>query len=183
MHPLPVIGVVEPGANAAVAARPGGRHLVLATEATVRLGAYRRAILALDPDAGVEELACEMLVSLAEEGWHDGKIAEAIVARYLAQLGDVAGSADSVILGCTHFPLLRVPIGSAFSERVSIVDSASTTAVVAAELLDSLDLANETGHPGTTRLLATDGAARFARVGGWFLGADLSAKDVDLVDL
>jgi glutamate racemase len=183
MHPLPVIGVVEPGASAAVAARPGGRHLVLATEATVRLGAYRRAILALDPDAGVEELACEMLVSLAEEGWHDGAIAEAIVARYVAELGDVAESADSVILGCTHFPLLRAPIASAFSKQVAIVDSASTTAAVATELLNSRDLANEAGHPGSMRLLATDGAGRFARVGGWFLGTDLSAKDVDLVDL
>lgn len=183
MQPLPVIGVVEPGASAAVAARPGGRHLVLATEATVRLGAYRRAIEALDPDADVEELACEMLVSLAEEGWHDGEIAEAIVARYLEQLGAAAGEADSVILGCTHFPLLRRAIGNAFDPHVSIVDSASTTAAVAADLLNSLDLANEAGHPGSLQLLATDGASRFARVGGWFLGADLSAKDVDLVDL
>ena len=183
MQPLPVIGVVEPGASAAVAARPGGRHLVLATEATVRLGAYRRAIQALDPDANVEELACEMLVSLAEEGWHDGSIAAAIIARYLDELGAAANEADSVILGCTHFPLLRRSIENAFDASVSVVDSASTTAAVAAELLASLDLANEAGHPGAMRLLATDGASRFARVGGWFLGTDLTAKDVDLVDL
>jgi glutamate racemase len=183
MHPLPVIGVVEPGASAAVAARPGGRHLVLATEATVRLGAYRRAILALDAAATVDELACEMLVSLAEEGWHDGAIATAIVARYVDQLGDVAHDADSVILGCTHFPLLRTPIASAFAGGVAIVDSASTTAAVAADLLNSLDLAADAGHLGSIRLLATDGVSRFARVGGWFLGTELSAKDVDLVDL
>jgi len=183
MHPLPVIGVVEPGASAAVAARPGGSHLVLATEATVRLGAYRRAILALDPEASVEELACEMLVSLAEEGWHDGAIAEAIVARYVAELGDTAGNADSVILGCTHFPLLRAPIAGAFADEVAVVDSASTTAAVAAELLGSLDLRNESGQAGTLQLLATDGANRFARVGGWFLGTKLRAGDVVLVDL
>lgn len=183
MQPLPVIGVVEPGASAAVAARPGGRHLVLATEATVRLGAYRRAIEALDPEASVEELACEMLVSLAEEGWHDGAIVDAIIARYLDELGTAAKRADSVILGCTHFPLLRRAIENAFDGSVSVVDSASTTAAVAAQLLASLDLANEAGHPGETKLLATDGASRFARVGGWFLGTDLTAKDVDLVDL
>lgn len=183
MHPLPVIGVVEPGASAAVAARPGGRHLVLATEATVRLGAYRRAILQLDPQAHVQELACEMLVSLAEEGWNEGSIAAAIVDRYLAELGERAADADSVILGCTHFPLLRQPITAAFDDSVSVVDSASTTADVARSLLESLDLANDRGHSGSLTLLATDGATRFARVGGWFLGADLSAGDVTLVDL
>jgi glutamate racemase len=183
MHPLPVIGVVEPGASAAVAARPGGRHLVLATEATVRLGAYRRAILQLDPQAHVQELACEMLVSLAEEGWNEGSIAAAIVDRYLAELGERAADADSVILGCTHFPLLRQPITAAFDDSVSVVDSASTTADVARSLLESLDLANDRGHSGSLTLLATDGATRFARVGGWFLGAELSAGDVTLVDL
>jgi glutamate racemase len=183
MDPLPVIGVVGPGASAAVAARPGGRHLVLATEATVRLGAYRRAILELDPAATVQELACEMLVSLAEEGWSDGAIADAIIARYLDELGGAAGDANSVILGCTHFPLLRDPIAAAFDASVSLVDSASTTASVARESLESLDLANDGGHPGALHLLATDGATRFARVGGWFLGTELKQDDVTLVDL
>ena len=183
MNPLPVIGVVEPGAAAAVAARPGGRHLVLATEATVRLGAYRRAILALDPEANVQELACEMLVSLAEEGWNDGPIATAIVQRYLDKIDDQTDDPTSVILGCTHFPLLRQPIAAAFDAGVSIIDSASTTAVVAGEMLESLDLTSNQQTPGALTLLATDGATRFARVGGWFLGHDLSADDVSLVDL
>jgi glutamate racemase len=183
MHPLPVIGVVEPGATAAIAARPGGRHLVLATEATVRLGAYRRAILDLDPAAQVQELACEMLVSLAEEGWSDGAIAAAIIDRYLAELGEQAADVDSVILGCTHFPLLRDAITAAFDDSVAVVDSASTTADVAGNLLESLGLANDSGHAGSLTLLATDGATRFARVGGWFLGTDLSTGDVTLVDL
>ncbi len=183
MDPLPVVGVVEPGAAAAVAARPGGRHLVLATEATVRLGAYRRAILHLDPAATVQELACEMLVSLAEEGWSDGPIAKAIVQRYLAEFDHQARDSDSIILGCTHFPLLRQPIAAAFDAGVSIVDSAGTTAVVAGELLESLDLRNEQQTPGTLSLLATDGVTRFARVGGWFLGHDLSTDDISLVDL
>ncbi len=183
LHPLPVIGVVGPGASAAVAARPGGRHLVLATEATVRLGAYRRAILELDPSASVQELACELLVSLAEEGWNDGPIAAAIIDRYLASLGAAAAGLNSVILGCTHFPLLRGAISAAFPEDVSIVDSASTTAVVARNRLQTTGLARDSGHHGSLELLATDGTTRFARVGGWFLGKKLSAGDVTLVDL
>ena len=163
--------------------RPVLSCLVLATEATVRLGAYRRAILALDPAATVQELACEMLVSLAEEGWSDGAIADALVARYVDELGDSAADANSVILGCTHFPLLRDPIARAFDASVSLVDSAGTTARVARERLESLSLANDGGHPGAMQLLATDGATRFARVGGWFLGTDLRQEDVTLVDL
>jgi len=182
MEPLPVIGVVEPGAEAAVAARPAGSHLVLATEATVRLQAYRHAIHARDPDAEVKELACELLVSLAEEGWTQGVIAEAIVRRYLDQV-DPDHRADSVILGCTHFPLLRESIASALDHRVSIVDSASTTASTVREQLESREIVNNDNNAGHLRLLATDGATRFARVGGLFLGHDLSASDVEIVDL
>lgn len=183
MDPLPVIGVVGPGSMAAVAARPGGSHLVLATEATVRLGAYRQAILAADPDAEVKELACEMLVALAEEGWGSGSIAESIVRRYLADFEDSSYRPNSVILGCTHFPLLRDAIGAAFDDDVSIVDSAGTTAAVARERLNVDALANKQTAAGSLRLLATDGATRFARVGGLFLGENLTADDVTIVDL
>ena len=183
MGPLPVIGVVEPGAAAAVAARPGGRHLVLATEATVRLGAYRRAILDSDPQAQVDELACELLVSLAEEGWNNGDIAESIVNRYLDQLDTASRNPDSVILGCTHFPLLRETFASVFDSAVSIVDSASTTAATACELLETLHIGNQQVASGNLKLLATDGVTRFARVGGQFLGEDLATGDVTLVDL
>lgn len=183
MAPLPVLGVVVPGATAAVAARPGGSHLVLATEATVRLGAYRRAIAALDPGARIKEQACEMLVSLAEEGWTTGHIAASIVQRYLDQAEVDGFKADSIILGCTHFPLLRDTISAAAGDAVAVVDSAHTTASVVQQTLrssDSLSAANETG---TLTLLATDGIARFARVGGQFLGRALRAEDVHLVDL
>ena len=183
MSPLPVIGVVEPGATAAIEARPKGSHLVLATEATVRLGAYRRAIEALDSDASVEELACEILVSLAEEGWLDGDIATDIVRRYLEELNEGARRPDCVILGCTHFPLLRDAIAAVIDKGTAIVDSASTTAAFAAHELAELGLLNDQAGPGTLRLLATDGVTRFARVGGLFLGNDLSPNDIELIDL
>jgi glutamate racemase len=183
LAPLPVLGVVEPGAAAAVRSGPGALYLVLATEATVRLGAYRAAILARDPGAEVRELACELLVSLAEEGWRDGPIPPAIVRRYLDELGDPGFVPDCVILGCTHFPILRDPIASVFPEAVRIVDSASTTAMVTRQEIERLELANPQSQPGRLTLLATDGARRFARVGGLFLGEALMAEDVTLVDL
>lgn len=183
LAPLPVIGVVEPGAAAAVAARPSGRHLVLATEATVRLSAYRRSILTLDDAARVEELACEMLVALAEEGWNDGDLAVSIVRRYVESASHEFARPDCVILGCTHFPLLRPAIEQVFDASVAIVDSASTTAGLVALQLDRLGLANMAGQPGSLEFLATDGARRFARVGGHFLGAHLAETDITVIDL
>jgi glutamate racemase len=183
MAPIPVLGVVVPGAMAAVAARPGGSHLVLATEATVRLGAYRRAIATLDPGARIKEQPCELLVSLAEEGWTSGQIAESIVQRYLDEAQVDGFKADSIILGCTHFPLLRDTIAAAAGESVAVVDSANTTAAVVQETLGSMGSLAGTKEPGKLILLATDGITRFARVGGQFLGSALSAEDVHLVDL
>jgi len=183
MDPIPVLGVVEPGAMAAVAARPGGSHLVLATEATVRLSAYSKAILARDPNARVQERACELMVSLAEEGWTRGDIADSIVRRYLHEAEEDGFSADSIILGCTHFPLLRETITAAAGEGVAVVDSAVTTASVVHDILSSNGGLLDIQQPGTLKLLATDGPTRFARVGGQFLGEPLTAEDVQLVDL
>jgi glutamate racemase len=182
MAPLPVIGVVEPGASAAVSGRAGASHLVLATAATVRLGAYRRAIALLDAAAEIRELACELLVSLAEEGWTDGDIATAIVERYLGQLPAAERAPDCVILGCTHFPLLKDTIAAVLPPGTAIVDSAGTTARAARQLLQAEKLMNPNAA-GTLRLYATDGATRFARVGGRFLGEPLDAADITLVDL
>ena len=183
LSPLQVIGVVEPGAAAAVAARPGGTHLVLATEATVRLGAYSNAIEARDPGATVRESACELLVALAEEGWTDGSIADRIIARYLDEATDSEFQADTIILGCTHFPILKDAIAAVASSDVLLIDSASTTANVVSQTLDSTGLRRRRDEAGSLRFLATDGATRFARVGGQFLGQPLSPSDIEIVDL
>jgi glutamate racemase len=181
LAPLPVVGVVEPGASAAVSARPGGRHLVLATEATVRLGAYRQAIGRRDPAAEVAEQACEMMVALAEEGWSDGAIARAIIRRYLDEAG--SSDLDTIILGCTHFPLLKDAIRDVAGESIVLVDSASTTADVVKQTLTAGHGRRGGDAPGALRLLATDGATRFARVGGRFLGQALDSDSVEIVDL
>ena len=183
LQPLPVIGVVEPGAAAAVASCPGGSHLVLATEATVQLGAYRRAIEQNDRGAQVRELACELLVSVAEEGWTTGPIAEAIVRRYLESGHGGGFRPDSIILGCTHFPLLMPAISNVVGPDVAIVDSASTTAARVRGRLGDEGLLNDREGRGRLQLLATDGATRFARVGGRFLDAELSYSDIRIVDL
>ncbi len=183
LDPLPVVGVVEPGAAAAVTARPGGSHLVLATEATVRLAAYSRAIESLDGAAKVREQACELLVALAEEGWTDGDIALRIIRRYLDEAENGGFEANSIILGCTHFPLLKNAIREVAGEAVAIVDSASTTAHAVRETLHADGQLRTAGSAREHRFLATDGATRFARVGGQFLGHALTYRDIELVDL
>lgn len=187
---LPVIGVVEPGAEAAVRASTSGRIAVLATEGTIRGGAYTRAITALRPDARVTGVACGLFVALAEEGWVEGAVADAAAGRYLAPLRSGADAPDTVVLGCTHFPVLELVIARALGPHVRIVDSAATTALAVRQQLDARGLlasspdavATPAGH-GSLHCLATDGAARFAAVGSRFLGAPLAADDIELVDL
>ena len=105
------------------------------------------------------------MVSLAEEGWTEGSIAESIVRRYLEPLAELSFEPDCIILGCTHFPLLRPAIRQVVPAGTVIVDSASTTAAVAAAMLEEHDLLNDQQGQGRLQLLATDGASRFARVG------------------
>jgi glutamate racemase len=184
---LPVIGVIEPGARAACAASSSGRMAVLATESTVRGGAYQHAIAKIRPESEVQAIACGLFVALAEEGWVDGPIAAQVALRYLEPLR-AAGphQIDTLVLGCTHFPVLKAAIATAVGAGVQIVDSAATTAAtVRAELAQrSLLRSGAAAAPGTAqlRLLATDGVERFAKVGGRFLGAPLDAESVELVD-
>ena len=183
--PLPVIGVVEPGAEAAVAATRNQHLLVLATESTVKRHAYAQAIRRLTPGAQVDEKACSLFVALAEEGWTEGPVPESIARTYLEPLLNPAlGDApDTIVLGCTHFPLLEGAIRAALGPHATIVDSATTTAEAVASTLTARDLATSRTGSGTITLLATDGPDRFAAVGGRFLGEPISASSVEVVDL
>ena len=182
---LPVIGVVEPGAAAAVAASPSGRIAVIATESTVAGGAYERAILALQPAAQVRSLACQVFVALAEEGWTDGEVPLAAAHRYLDGLfAAQAGRPDVLLLGCTHFPVLAPVLAQVVGDGVQVVDASRAVAHALTQVLADRHLLarqHEAGAPPL--LLATDGVARFARVGATFLGHDLSPQQVQLVDL
>ena len=185
LAPVPVIGVVEPGAAAAVSQSARQHHLVLATEATTTRRAYTRAIQALNPEATVEELPCSLFVALAEEGWGEDAVARAAAEKYLGgvRARDSVDRPDTAILGCTHFPLLRTAIAAALGPDITIVDSASTTAAAVVAELDRLNLRIDAASSGQLRLVATDGAARFARTGSAFLGQSFSPEDIELTDI
>jgi glutamate racemase len=177
---LPVIGVIEPGARAACEATHSGRIAVLATEGTVQGGAYVRAIQSLRPDAQVTQVACQIFVALAEEGWSEGLAVDAVAERYLAHLD---ARTDTVVLGCTHFPLLAGAIAKQLGANRRVVDSAATTACATMLELAARGLAVVNARPGKLVLMATDSPGRFARVGARFLGASIAADSVEIIDL
>ncbi|MGZ5381643.1 MAG: glutamate racemase [Thermoanaerobaculia bacterium] len=185
MSAVPVVGVVAPGAEAAVAAARAsdlggvkGPIAVLATEATVASDAYGRAIRALDPGRNVMHTACPLFVPLAEEGWTENEVARSAAARYLADVP--RAGARVVVLGCTHYPLLARTIAGALPAGTILVNSAETTARAVEAALVPGSRRGETSQ-GTTRLLVTDASERLRRVAGRFLGRP--AADLTLVDL
>jgi glutamate racemase len=180
---LPIIGVIEPGASAAVAATRSGRIAVLATEGTVRGGAYQREIQRRLPFAQVVAVPATLFVALAEEGWTTGDVALAAARRYLEPLFAGPGPVpDVLVLGCTHFPPLTGAIRAVAGESVRIVDSAVTTAEALAALLEEGGIASgETS--GVCQFLVTDGEERFARVGPTFFGRAISTAEVERVNL
>lgn len=180
-----VEGVIEPGAAAAVSLSASGKIGVIATEGTVRGGAYQRAVLALRQDADVEARACSLLVALAEEGWTDGPVVEATLARYFHPEGDDwMQQRDVLVLGCTHFPVLRNAIAAALPASVTIVDSAVTTAERVMRDLGARDMLRPMAEAsGRVRYLVTDNLDRFRRTAGLFLGEAPDEGAVELVDL
>jgi len=181
---LPVIGVVEPGARAACDRSPSGRIAVIATESTVAGGAYQRAILALRADAVISARACQVFVALAEEGWTEGSVVLAAAHRYLDPLfASGAAGPDTLVLGCTHFPVLAPALAQVAGTAVSVVDASDAVAASLHETLAARGLLARRSAAGALELLATDGVERFARVGATFLGRPIPAGDVRLVDL
>ncbi len=179
---LPVLGVVEPGADAAVAASRTGRIVVLATESTARGGAYERAIRRRRPECEVVSQGCSVFVALAEEGWSHGPVAELVAHEYLDYVMR-AHRPDCLVLGCTHFPVLADAIAKAAGPDVAIVDSAATTAEAVARELQAAGTAATRQDEGAVRLFATDSPERFHRVAVRFLERELPAHHVELVDL
>ncbi len=181
LAPLPVIGVIEPGAEAALRAAPDGPIGVIATEGTVKGGAYVRAIHALSA-APVVQQACPLFVPMAEEGLTSGPIAEAVAHRYLDPLMARLPKPKALVLGCTHFPVLKDVIARAVGPEVTLVDSAATTAAAVARLLDARGLASNE-RTGEHHFFATDAPDRFARVGEIFFGSAIDPGAVEQVDL
>jgi glutamate racemase len=177
--PVPVIGAVEPGALSAISATTRGRVAVIGTLATVASGAYERAIAERAPGVTVTAMACPLLVPLAEEGWTEDDIARAVARRYLEALFQRDPDIDTLVLGCTHYPLLRqvlVATASALARGpVAVVDSASAMAQAALQVLGP-----RSAGAGKLYCYATD-TSRLAELGPRFLAEPLDA--FELVDL
>jgi glutamate racemase len=170
--PVPVVGVLEPGARAACR-RTGGKVGVIGTAATVRSAAYARRIRDLRPGTEVFQAACPLFVPLAEEGWDDGDVPRLVAEHYLTELK--AAAVDTLVLGCTHYPVLKPVIRAVMGEDVELVDSAEATAAEVAELLAERGLATAGKHDADAdHFFVTDSSERFREVGERFLGAALA---------
>jgi glutamate racemase len=180
---VPVVGVIEPGAGAAAAATKNGKIVVIGTEATVSSHAYRRALEAAGLAA--REKACPLLVPLVEEGWIEHPVTEQVARIYLQEgFADRFSDADTLVLGCTHYPLLKPLLRRVAPAHVSLVDSAESTAQAVAshlgKLVPAADQAERRALP-RLRFFATDSTEKFRRLGARFLGYTIaSVQHVDL---
>ncbi len=177
--PIPVIGVITPGAQQAAATTKSGRVAVIGTPGTIASGAYQRALLAERRELEVRTQACPMFVPLAEEGWTEGDVPRLVAERYLT--GELLEGVDTLVLGCTHYPLLRQTIAAVVGPGVTLVDSAHATVERVVEALQERDLRQLERRTVERHFLVTDTPARFVEVGARFLGRPLSgARQVDL---
>lgn len=180
---IPVVGVIQPGARAGVRATRTGRIGILATPGTVASGAYERAILAENQAMKVFARPAPLFVPLAEEGWLTGEVPRLAARRYLQPLVEV--DVDTIVLGCTHYPLLSEIIHEVAAELlghdVSIVDSAQATAAALTELLD-LPAASDQAA-GSLEILVTDLPGQFGAAASRFLGKAVEGLDIQVIDL
>ncbi len=165
---VPVVGVLEPGVRAAVEATRSGVVGVIGTAGTIRSGAYQAAIRRARPDATVHARACPMFVPLAEEGWVDTPVTREVARIYLEPL--VRERIDTLVLGCTHYPLLRDVIADTVGAGVTLVDSAVETAREVERLLEARGLRAPDGTKGAFRVLLSDRSDAFAELAERFLG-------------
>jgi glutamate racemase len=181
---IPVIGVIESGAQAACIHSKTGHIVVAATEGTITNQAYQHAIHRLAPNATVFGQACSLFVALAEEGWLEDDVTAAVTQRYLGPyFNPQAPLADCLLLGCTHFPVLLSTLRRVLGPDIAIVDSADTTAHTVAQQLDHLDLRNPSLLKGSAHYFATDAKERFLRVANYFLSEKINPNMLHLVDI
>lgn len=175
---VPVLDVIEAGARAAVAESSGGRIGVIGTPTTINSNAYARRIHALDPSARVYSQACPLFVPLVEEGWLDHEVTRLTAQEYLRPV--LAEEVDSLVLGCTHYPLLKPLLRDVAGPAVKLIDSAVTTAEFAAQRLHHEGLAQRGGAPASYHYVVSDVPLRFQTIGERFLGRSLG--QVEKVD-
>ena len=166
--PVPVVGVIEPGARAAVSASRTGHIGVIGTVGTIRSGAYERAIRELDPDVVITARPCPLFVPLVEEGYTERPAARLIARDYLQPLRDAG--IDSLVLGCTHYPLLKPLLSSVVGPDVRLIDSAEETAAETRRMLEERRLATDVCDGARHRFVASDDSRQFLELGQRFLG-------------
>lgn len=176
---VPVLGVITPGASAAVLKTKNKKIGVIGTEGTIKSYAYQQAILSLDPSQDITAVACPLLVPLAEEGWQKGEVVQKVLWHYLEGIMKVG--VDTLILGCTHYPLFKEVLKTLLGDSVFLVDSALETANLLQKTLKNLDLLNDEERKGTTSFFSTDSPERMQRIGRLFLGSDIG--DVQKVEI
>ena len=160
--PVPVIGVIEPGANAAIAMTRNRYVGVIGTRATIRSGAYENALRALNVHVRVTSVACPLLVPLIEEGLLDDKLTDLTIERYLKPMA--VDGIDTLVLGCTHYPLLTGAIACSLGDKVQIVDSAMNCARAVKDSLDRQSLATASTSTGRLDIALTDAADHFLSI-------------------
>jgi glutamate racemase len=168
---IPVIGVIEPGAKAAVAVTGNKKVGVIGTTATIQSGSYARAIKALDNSVEVTGLACPLFVPLVEEGWTEGKIVEMIAEKYLKEIRD--SGIDTLVLGCTHYPLLKGVLSRFLGNNVTLIDSAIETAREIKALIERSSLLKSSSGGVKHEYYVTDSPEKFREVGERFMGRKL----------
>ena len=166
---LPIIGVIDPGSRAAAQATRTGKVGVIGTQGTILSRAYERAITAVAPDAEITALACPLFVPLVEEGWLDTEATRLIAKEYLDPIADA--QVDTLVLGCTHYPLLKSVIGNVVGRNVRLIDSAAETAAETGAVLREHHLSHPVTDDARYRFIASDAPEQFLRVGQRFLGA------------
>jgi glutamate racemase len=169
--PIPIVGVIEPGARRAAAVTKSGKVGVIGTEGTIRSSAYSKAIKRMNPEIEVITRACPLFVPLAEEGWVDNEVARLSARLYLRGLKEEG--VDTLVLGCTHYPLLKSIISEVMGASVTLVDSAEETARTVAEILRNGSALRPSSEIGNHHYFVTDVPAGFIRVGNRFLGGRL----------
>ncbi len=168
---IPIVGVIEPGARRAASVTKSGKVGVIGTEGTIKSSAYAKAIKRLNPGIEVVTRACPLFVPLAEEGWVDNEVARLTARTYLQGLKEEG--VDTLVLGCTHYPLLKGVIAEVTGDGVNLVDSAEETAHTVAEILRGRGLLRPSAEKGNHHYFVTDVPAGFIKVGNRFLGGKL----------
>jgi glutamate racemase len=173
---VPIIGVIEPGARAAVAATQSQNIGVIGTAGTIRSGAYERAIRELAPNARITTQPCPLFVPLVEEGWVDKDATRLIAQEYLRPLVDA--QVDTLVLGCTHYPLLKPVLAEVLGPGVRLIDSAAETAAETRRVLADQHIASAQATDPLRRFVASDDSNQFLRLGQRFLGRALDAVEL-----